>query len=145
MIAHEYSRERVAELLADAPEDELVDLADACLADGIELAVLTAPEVGSVAAQVREPIAHDHFFLGDVLACRAEVSLGGVRGWAMRLGDNRSATLAAAICDAEIVAERPQAVRVLELCARVEEIRRLAEADEWAQLAPTIVQFEELT
>lgn len=145
MTPPEYSRERVAELLAVAAEGDLVGLADDCLADGVELAVLTAPEVGSVAAQVREPIAHDHFFLGDVLACRAEVSLGGVRGWAMRLGDERAATLAAAICDAEIVAGRPQAARVLELCARVEETRRLDEADEWAQLSPTIVQFEELT
>lgn len=145
MTPPEYSRERVAELLAGAPEGDLVDLADECLSDGAELAVITAPEVGSVAAQVREPIAHDHFFLGDVLACRAEVSLAGVRGWAMRLGDDRAATLAAAICDAEIVAGGPRAGRVLELCARVEETRRRADADEWAQLSPTIVQFEELT
>ncbi|MFD4294726.1 phosphonate C-P lyase system protein PhnG [Rhodococcus sp. NPDC058532] len=145
MIPNESRRERIAELLASAPERDLVDLADACLADGAELAVLTAPEVGSVAAQVKEPIAHDHFFLGDVLACRAEVSLDGARGWAMRLGDNRTATLAAAVCDAEVQARRPQTQRVLELCARIEDARRQADADEWARLAPTIVQFEELT
>ncbi|MFD6160908.1 phosphonate C-P lyase system protein PhnG [Nocardia sp. NPDC060256] len=140
-----YSRERVAELLAAAPERDLVELADTCLADGVEFAVLTAPEVGSVAAQVREPIAHDRFFLGAVLACRAEVLLGGTRGWAMRMGDNRRATLAAAVCAAEVDAERPQRERVLGLCARVDADQRLAESGEWIQLAPTIVQFEELT
>ncbi|MFE7420439.1 phosphonate C-P lyase system protein PhnG [Rhodococcus sp. NPDC057529] len=145
MISHVYSRERVAELLAAASAGDLVELADACLSDGAELAVLTAPEIGSVAAQVREPIAFEHFFLGDVLACRAEVSLAGVRGWAMRMGDDRAATLAAAICDAEVQADRPHADRVLELCARVEDHRLLADRDEWARLAPTIVQFEELT
>lgn len=145
MITHVYSRERITELLAAAPAHELVELADACLSDGAELAVLTSPEVGSVAARVREPIAHDHFFLGDVLACRAEVSLAGARGWAMRMGDNRAATLAAAICDAEVHGERPQADRIRQLCARVEENHHLAEADEWARLAPTVVQFEELT
>ncbi|MFZ2177125.1 MAG: phosphonate C-P lyase system protein PhnG [Rhodococcus sp. (in: high G+C Gram-positive bacteria)] len=145
MISPAYGRERVAELLAAATEDELVALADACLADGAELEVLTAPEIGSVAAQVREPIVYDHFFLGDVLACRAEVTLDGVRGWAMRMGDNRAATLAAAVCDAEVQAGRPHGAQVLALCARVEEARELAEGDEWAQLAPTVVQFEELT
>ncbi|MEV6559433.1 phosphonate C-P lyase system protein PhnG [Nocardia sp. NPDC051756] len=145
MTSPVYSRERVAELLAVAPERDLVDLADACLADGVEFAVLTAPEIGSIAAQVREPIAHDRFFLGAVLACRAEVLLGGTRGWAMRMGDNRRATLAAAVCAAEVEAERAQRDRVLHLCARVENDQRAAERSEWAQLAPTIVQFEELT
>jgi alpha-D-ribose 1-methylphosphonate 5-triphosphate synthase subunit PhnG len=140
-----YTRERVAELLAEAPEADLVALADAALADGADFAVLTAPEVGSVAARVREPICFDHFFLGDILACRAEVSLAGVRGWAMRMGDERGATLAAAVLDAELQAGRPQADAVIELAKRVEADLLAADAAEWAQLAPTIVKFEELT
>lgn len=144
-LSHAYSREHIAELLAAAAEHDLVELADACLTDSAELTVLTAPEIGTVAAQVREPIKYDLFFLGDVLACRAEVSLAGTNGWAMRLGDNRAATLAAAVCDAEVQAERPHAAAVLELCARVATEHDLAAIEEWAQLSPTIVQFEELT
>ncbi|QNG20615.1 phosphonate metabolism protein PhnG [Rhodococcus triatomae] len=145
MTSITYTRERVAELLAAAAENDLVELADECLSDGAQFAVLAAPEIGSIAAQVREPIMHHRFFLGDVLACRAEVSLDGTRGWAMRMGDNRVATLAAAVCDAEVTAERPRADRIRQLCARIERDRELADRDEWAALAPTVVQFEELT
>lgn len=145
MTSPPLTRDRAAELLAHAPADDLVALADECLADGVELTVLAGPEVGTVAAQVREPIAHDRFLLGDVLACRAEVTLGGQRGWAMRLGDNRIATLAAAVCDAELAADRPGSQRVRDLCRRVEHDRAVADRDEWDALAPTVVRFEELT
>jgi alpha-D-ribose 1-methylphosphonate 5-triphosphate synthase subunit PhnG len=140
-----FSREERTALLAVARPEELVGLADACLADGVLPRVLRAPEVGCVATQVAEPVAGERFLLGDVLACRAEVELGGARGWAMRLGDDRAAVLAAAICDAEVEAGRSRAADVLVLCDRV--AARLAEADaaEWARLAPTVVEFEELT
>ncbi|NLU84242.1 phosphonate C-P lyase system protein PhnG [Rhodococcus sp. HNM0569] len=143
------TRERVTELLARATEDELVEVADRVLADPAlddraEFIVLTPPELGAISARVREPIAHDQFFLGDVLACRAEVSLAGERGWAIRLGDERAATLAAAICDAALHADRPAAPLVLDLCVRVEERLRTEDRDEWARIAPTTVRFEEL-
>jgi len=133
-----------AALLALADPVELIGLADACLADGGRPRVLVAPEVGCVATQVREPIAGERFLLGDVLACRAEVELGGARGWAMRLGDDRAAVLAAAICDAEVQAARPRAADVAALCRRVADRVAAEEAAEWAELAPTVVEFEEL-
>ncbi|MFD6856164.1 phosphonate C-P lyase system protein PhnG [Rhodococcus sp. NPDC060086] len=145
MTPHTYSRERLAELLAVAPEQDLVGAADVCLSDGANLTVLTTPEIGCIATQVREPIGHVRFFLGNVLACHAEVRLDGTRGWAMRMGDDRAAVLAAAVCDAEVAAGRPNAGHVLELCARMEAELGRADAEEWAQIAPTIVQFEELT
>lgn len=128
-------------MLALAQTDELVDVADAVLARGGRLEVLRAPEVGCVATQVTDPIARERFLLGDVLACHAEVELNGIRGWAMRLGDGLAAVLAAAICDA---AAQSWAAEVDALCSRV--AARVAEQDavEWAALAPTIVEFEEL-
>ena len=137
-------REGRAGLLALAGSAELVALADGCLADGVRLTVLVAPEVGCVATEVLEPVGRERFLLGDVLACRAEVELAGSRGWAMRLGDDRVAVLAAAVCDAEVEAGRPMAAAVEALCRRVAD--RVAEADaaEWAALAPTVVAFEEL-
>jgi alpha-D-ribose 1-methylphosphonate 5-triphosphate synthase subunit PhnG len=141
----EHSREERAALLALARTEELVGLADACLADGVVPRVLRAPEVGCVATQVTEPIAGERFLLGDVLAVQAEVELAGARGWAMRLGDDRAAALAAAICDAEVQAGRPHAEDVVALCGRVAAREAAAEDAEWAQLAPTVVEFEELT
>ena len=132
-------------LLAEAEAGELRELADACLADGADVRVLVAPEVGCVSTQVREPVAGERFLIGDILACRAEVELDGHRGWAMRLGDDRAAVLAAAVLDAEAEAGRPMAAAVDTLCHAV--ARRLADRHdrEWAELAPTIVEFEELT
>jgi len=139
------TREQRCALLAEAGREELVALADECLADGAPVRVLTGPEVGAVAAQVREPVLAERFLLGDVLACRAEVELAGQRGWSMRLGDDRAATLAAAVLDAEVEAARPRAARVEELCRQVARHAEEREAAEWAELAPTIVEFEELT
>ncbi|MGW4486592.1 phosphonate C-P lyase system protein PhnG [Amycolatopsis sp. NPDC004368] len=138
-------REERCGLLAEAEPGELRALADACLADGTDVRVLLTPEVGTVSTQVREPVAGDRFLLGDVLACRAEVELAGHRGWAMRLGDDRAAVLAAAVLDAEVEAGRAHASEVDELCREV--ARRLVEREEreWAELAPTVVEFEELT
>jgi len=139
------SREQRCALLAEAERDELVDLADECLADNVAVRVLTGPLVGVVVAQVREPVLAERFLLGDVLACRAEVELAGQRGWSMRLGDDRAATLAAAVLDAEVEAFRPGADRVADLCHAVARRRAEREAAEWAEIAPTIVEFEELT
>ncbi len=137
-------REDRMALLAVAEPTELVELADACLSDGATPHVLLAPEVGCVATQVAEPVAGERFLLGDVLACRAEVELGGARGWAMRLGDDRAAVLAAAICDAEVQARRPRATDVVAMCGRAAQRMAVAESAEWALLAPTVVEFEEL-
>ncbi|GHJ36988.1 hypothetical protein Sm713_25970 [Streptomyces sp. TS71-3] len=132
-------------MLARADRDELIASADACLADGAQVRILVAPEVGCITAQVREPVLAQRFVAGDVLACRAEVELAGHRGWAMRLGDDRAAVLAAAVLDAEVQAERPGAEEVDALCRRVALRLERRDAEEWAELAPTVVEFEELT
>lgn len=139
------TREELVGWLALAGRDELVELADRCLAGGPTPTVLRRPEVGCVSVQVREPVARERFLLGDVLACSAEVELAGARGWAMRLGDDRAATLAAAVCDAAVGAGLPAAPAVEELCHRVAARAAAEEAAEWAALAPTVVAFEELT
>ncbi|MEM9749216.1 MAG: phosphonate C-P lyase system protein PhnG, partial [Actinomycetota bacterium] len=92
--------ERRAELLAVADVDRLRVVAERCLADLGEPVLVEAPTTGIVMMQVREPVVGDRFHLGEVVVTRADVSLSGERGWAMRLGTDRAATLAAAICDA---------------------------------------------
>ncbi|WAJ45284.1 phosphonate C-P lyase system protein PhnG [Mycobacterium sp. Aquia_216] len=138
------NRARRCGLLAHAETEELRLLADACLADGADVRVLVAPEVGLVSTQIREPVAGERFLLGDVLACRAEVELAGHRGWAMRLGDDRVAVLSAAVLDAEVEAGRPRAAEVDRLCHVVAARQAERQDREWAELAPTIVEFEEL-
>lgn len=139
------TREQRAALLAAAEPAELIALADELLADGDDAEVLVAPEVGCVTAQVREPVSAQRFLLGDVLTVRAEVAVGGIRGWAMRLGDDRGAVLAAAVCDARAEGGGRGAAEVAQLCRWIEERIAARDAAEWATLAPTVVEFEELT
>ncbi len=137
------SAERRAELLSVADRDPLIALAERCISSSSPEVTLP-PEVGTIAMVVREPIVHDQLILADILVTRAEVSWEGTSGWAMRLGNDRVATLAAAVCDAEAQAGRP-------LCREVEDLCRAAASGEassmeaqWAELAPTVVSFEEM-
>ncbi|WP_216894066.1 phosphonate C-P lyase system protein PhnG [Nocardia alni] len=138
------SRERRTELLAYAEPAELIELADTCLSIDPDPVVIVAPELGTITAQVREPIVGQRFLLGDVLVCRAEVEWSGYRGWAMRTDEDRPAVLAAAILDAAAQSDATRAEQVDALCVRVAERIRDDEAAEWAELEPTIVRFEEL-
>lgn len=139
-----HSREQRAELLAAADRLELVELAEACLEVHGEPTLLVAPETGLVMVQVREPVCDERFHAGEVLVTRAEVDLAGHRGWAMRMGNDRVATLAAAICDAVAESGGARADDVRELCLAT--ARRIAAeyASESAELAATTVSFEEL-
>lgn len=138
------TRESRVELLVASPVGDLTALADAVLADGAEPEVLVEPEVGMVVLTVREPVEAVRFHLAEVLVTRAEVAIDGHRGWAMRMGDDRVATLAAALLDATVEAGHPRAGEVIDLCRRTSDQRARARADEWAELAPTIVDFEEM-
>lgn len=135
---------RISAELNQADPDALIALAEKCLAEHSDVTVTRAPQVGVVAAQVREPIAEERFLLGDVLACHAEVEYRGEYGWSMRIGDNTLAVLAAAILAAEYQAGGPFAAQVAMLVDATETQRAEARAEEWERLAPTIVEFQEV-
>lgn len=138
------SRARRCELLATAPAQPLLDLADRCLAETQPPMLLFGPEVGTVAMSVREPVEARRFLLGDVLVTRSMVEHRTVRGWSMRMGDDRPGALAAAICDAEVEADGAHSTSIIALCLETERDEQVARAAEWQQLAPTIVRFEEM-
>jgi alpha-D-ribose 1-methylphosphonate 5-triphosphate synthase subunit PhnG len=135
---------RRAELLAIADEAELVALADRCLQIAPGTQVIEPPTVGTIPLCIREPVVGERFILADVLATRAEVAHRGHRGWAMRLGDEVTATLAAAICDAEAASGAGLAAEVELLCRQTERNRADEAAREWAELARTKVEFRDL-
>lgn len=122
----------------------VIDLASRCLAETDDIVVTRPPTVGSVVTQVREPVAELRFILADVLACQAEVTLRGKVGWAMRMGSDRLATLAAAVCAAEYESGGPHRDDVIALCDQSHTRREQARAAEWERLAPSIVEFEEI-
>lgn len=128
--------------LADA--GEVIALAHTCLAADAEVVVTRPPTVGTVVTQVREPVAEQRFIMGDVMVCQAEVRRRGVDGWTMRLGSDRLAALAGAICATEHLSDGPLRGDVIALCERSRERRLTARAEEWERLAPSIVEFEEI-
>jgi alpha-D-ribose 1-methylphosphonate 5-triphosphate synthase subunit PhnG len=136
------SREERVGLLARARPDELEPLAEQILARSGAPVVLSGPEIGMAMMQVREPVAEERFYLGEVLVTQTEVELAGHRGWCMRLGDDCQATLAAAVLDA--AAEGADRLPVEALCRAVAAREDAAAGAEWAEVAPTEVRFEEL-
>jgi alpha-D-ribose 1-methylphosphonate 5-triphosphate synthase subunit PhnG len=133
-----------AELLAAADPERLLRVADRCLAHAPTPELLIEPQVGTVVLTVREPVEDSRFQLGDVLVSRAHLLHRGVEGWAMRLGADPVAAVAAAVCDAEHEAGGPASGLVDELCRTTDDELRRQRADEWAALSPTIVRFEEM-
>lgn len=134
-----------AELLAIAAAEAVAELAEACLAEFGDPILVAPPEVGLVVMQVREPVCDERFHLGEVVVTRAEVEVAGARGWAMRLGNDRVATLAAAVCDAVAANGGALAADVALLCESTKRRQAEQQAAEWNDIASTIVSFEELT
>lgn len=137
------ARQWRSELLAAADAGSLIELADRCMAAG-DTRIAGEPVVGTVPVCVREPVVGERFLLAEVLATKAEVDHRGVRGWAMRLGNDKAATVAAAICDAEAFAGDGLTGEIDALCLETERRLQALEVAEWAELAPTEVHFEEL-
>ncbi|MGJ3507447.1 phosphonate C-P lyase system protein PhnG [Enemella sp. A6] len=140
------TREGIGELLGRAESATVVALADRCLAevDQTDIRVVRPAEVGVVAMQVRDPIGHDRFLLADLLVTTAEVEIAGTRGWAMRQGHDPAGAWAQAVCDAEVARRGPHLAEVVGHCRTRSSELAAARAEEWARLAPTIVEFEEI-
>jgi len=138
------TRTRRAELLARAGADELRDVASRCIAALGEPVIVAPAETGVIVHEAREPIVGDRFQLGEVVVTSAEVHLAEHAGWSLRMGTDRAAALAAAVCDAAAEAGGDPAADVAELLADVEARLRHEERLLLAQLGPTIVEFEEL-
>lgn len=134
----------IAEVLATAEAAELMETAEDLIAIFGDPAILTQPETGLVMMVIREPVCEERFHLGEVVVTRAEVTIAGFRGWAMRLGNDRVATLAAAICEAIGRSDLPQKALVDRLCERTASRQAAFLATEWQQLSATEVRFEEL-
>lgn len=138
-------RDARSAMLAVSDPSDLRRVAASCTARVGEPIVAVPPETGLVMLQVREPVCDERFHLGEVVVSRAEVEWdGGVIGWAMRLGTDREAAHAAAVCDGAAELDPAAAVEVDDLCRRTAARRRAAASIEWSKLTATAVSFEEL-
>ena len=136
------SRGERSELLAATDPDLLTAMGDLCLQGTDNPEIITGPQVGTVVLTLREPIEEKRFHLGEVLATKTEVMHRGTQGGALLMGDNPIASLAAAICDAEIEAGGPYAADVETLLGETTQKIQNQRAAEWQELSETIVNFE---
>lgn len=137
-------RTQRVQLLALAPSEPLGQLADELIGRFGPPSVVVPPETGVLTLQVREPACEERFILGEVVVTRCEVDWCGTAGWSMRLGTDRRAALAAAICDAAAMHDRSARHDVDRLCSAVADAHTAADEADWSELARTIVHFEEL-
>lgn len=138
------TREEWCELLGLLSPQALTAHAEAICDDTPTVTVAREPETGSIVLQVREPIQRQRFQLADMIVTTAEVLVSGERGWAMRPGTDTAATLAQAICEAELARSGPRADVIRQDCEQAATDRDARRAEEWRRVAATIVEFEEV-
>jgi alpha-D-ribose 1-methylphosphonate 5-triphosphate synthase subunit PhnG len=113
-------------------------------ADGREAVLLKGPEKTMVLLQIQEPVRHTRFYLGELLAARCMVELGGVRGAAVLMGDNLDKVRSAAVLDAAHSGGFPGFALVEPELLRQEEARKAELAKETAEIRRTQVSFQAL-
>jgi alpha-D-ribose 1-methylphosphonate 5-triphosphate synthase subunit PhnG len=129
--------------MAQGNPEPLLDLAEAVLADSA-ITVITPPRVGMMMLRLREPVVGEVFNAGEVLVTEAHVALGEWQGYAMRLGREPAAALAAAVLDAAVEAGHPLTPRILDGLAALAAAEQDRRAAAWREIAPTRVSFEEM-
>lgn len=118
----QFSTEERYTYLGAADAEALTALADAILATGVDVQVLSGPE--AISTPLRYPLAGTQAsttVLGHVVLTRCTVLLAEHRGDGIRAGRDLEAAVAAAICDAEVEREGPLTARVHQLCDRTQQ------------------------
>ncbi|HEV3187597.1 MAG TPA: phosphonate C-P lyase system protein PhnG [Acidimicrobiales bacterium] len=102
LVPRPLSTDELYEALARANRDELVALADLILETPSSLELVAGPSVVSSPIRLSMPGGTGTVVIGHVAMTSCEVSLDGVRGDGIRSGRSLEASIAAAICDAEV-------------------------------------------
>lgn len=138
------NREQRLEAMAAADAAAIVALADDVLAT-FDVEVTRGPTVGLLMVRVEEPADRLPFNFTEVTVAEAEVSAGDHRGYAMVMGKSMEHALAAAVLDAALAAEHPLSDRIDRFLNEAVTTAERHWAARWAEIAPTRVQFEDVT
>jgi alpha-D-ribose 1-methylphosphonate 5-triphosphate synthase subunit PhnG len=136
------TREERFEALAIAWPDRLIALADRVL-ETLQIEVTRGPSVGLLMVRHEEPVQRLTFNLVEVTVTEAEVLAGNERGYAMIMGRDPEHALAAAIVDVAIELGHPITSEAELMLKSAIHHEQRAWKDEWADVAPTTVRFEE--
>ena len=143
------NREYLSELVARCDDHTIVDIVDDLLWSKTIPAPrpLREPQIGTIQLQVREPICRERFILADALVTIAEVMVDESLGWAMRVGANAEAAVAAAVLDGWLAgADGDDAAKK----KTIDELKSLDRVHDYAinlrrrEVLATAIEFEEL-
>ncbi|MDQ2074920.1 phosphonate C-P lyase system protein PhnG [Haloarcula sp. H-GB4] len=137
-----YDRSDRFELIAACDEDVLARFANEILEPNPNMTVLQEPKPQLLMQQVREPVEHRPFNLGEVVVTPAEVKLSQNRGFAMQPGKSERAALSGAIVDAAVAARHELSDKIVEKLEAVGKSRRAEQTHEWNESRHTAVEFE---
>lgn len=144
MAGVEMEREQRLEAVAGASQASLVDLADRVM-QAMDVEVVYGPTVGLLMARAEDPGERLVFNFVEVTVTEAEVLAANHRGYALVIGRCPEKALAAAVLDAAVESGHPLTLDILTLLHRAEAALRQEREDRWARVAPTQVQFEDVT
>jgi alpha-D-ribose 1-methylphosphonate 5-triphosphate synthase subunit PhnG len=137
-------RERRFEIMAGGPAGPLVAMADRLLEQDNLIEVIREPKPAVMMLRSRDTAKGQVFNLGEAVVTEAEVRYCGQTGYMLILGDNQLHALAGAVCDAALEAKHPLAPEILETLTLLNQLQQEQEAAEWAKVAPTAVNFDEM-
>ncbi|WP_310605029.1 phosphonate C-P lyase system protein PhnG [Anaerosporobacter sp.] len=106
--------------------------------------VLRNPSKTMVLIRMKETVAKADFYLGEMLACEAMVEVEGVKGFAVMAGDNREKVFHAAIIDAVLKGELPEAEEIVTVLEKEEKKQYKREQMEIRMHEETKVKFDTL-
>lgn len=92
-------KRRLFKIMSKADRNAIIKMADK-VRKNHELVVIKEPEKALAMIKMREPIKESLFYLGEVIVTEATVSVDGVGGTAVAMGDDFEKTLAMAVVDA---------------------------------------------
>lgn len=136
------TREERFEAISILECETLVNLADQIL-ETLDVEVTRGPTVGLLMVCHEEPVERLAFNLVEVTVTEAEVLSRGERGYAMVMGRNPERALAGAIVDVAIELGHSVSPKALELLRAGLQVEQDRWQEEWAEVAPTTVKFEE--
>ena len=133
-------KRRLFKIMAKANRNEIISLADK-IRNGHDVVIVKEPEKALTMIKMREPVKESLFYLGEVIITEATVSVNGVNGTAVVMGDDYEKTLSMAIIDAAYNGNFFEDEKVL---IKLEEEQISNEEKENAMFMKTMVNFHSM-
>lgn len=134
---------RFSRIIGKCPRELVCDLVHPIMGK-YEMQVLRNPATTLVMVQMRETVAGDRFYLGELLASEIMVQLAGSKGFALLAGDDLDRALCAAALDALRRSSLPEWEPVYQALSEAEQQIEGAAQQEMRRHAASHVQFNTL-